>query len=189
MTQTSAAAAFSLFASGRSCEGCTLCCTLLGVGALGKPRNVACAHCAEGAGCGIYETRPLECAQFICTWLYAANVGAHWRPADSGLMLHFDRDVNRMEIHVDPARPGGWRAEPFHSEMRAWAAAAVPSHGQVIVWEGEELTAILPDRDKPLGTMRDDHLLVGYERDTEDGGVFYDIIIMDKDDPRLAPPD
>ena len=68
--------------------------------------------------------------------------------------------------------------------MRAWARASAPERGQVIVWVGEELFAILPDRDKPLGLMRTDELLVSVEYETP-VNVIYDIIVMKKDDPRL----
>lgn len=44
--------------AGRSCAGCTLCCKLLAVEALAKPRAKWCPHCDSKQGCTIYETRP-----------------------------------------------------------------------------------------------------------------------------------
>jgi hypothetical protein len=169
----------------RACGGCTLCCTIMGIKALEKPRNTPCVHCAEGVGCSIYIARPPECAGFFCVWLYNPNLGEHWRPAESGLVLHFDEKASRMEIHVDPARPGAWAEAPFYDEMRAWSAASMPNRGQVIVWENEDLIAILPTRADRLGPMRQDQMLVTHESQGANG-LEYEVLIMDQDDPRIA---
>lgn len=159
----------------------------MGIKALDKPRNTACPHCAEHVGCTIYETRPPECAGFFCVWLYNPGLGDHWRPAQSGLVLHFDAKASRMEIHVDPDRPSAWAESPYYEEMRAWSAASMPSRGQVIVWEHEDIIAILPDRAERLGPMRQDQLLVTHESQGPDG-LEYEVLIMDADDPRIAAP-
>jgi hypothetical protein len=157
----------------------------MGISKLDKPRNTPCPHCTEGVGCSIYALRPPECQGFYCVWLYNTSIGGHWRPADSGLCLHFDPQTSRMEVHVDPDRPGAWMQSPFHEEMRAWSAASMPARGQVIVWEGEDLIAILPHADKHLGPMRPDQLIVTHEK-SEAGALTYDVMIMDRDDPRLS---
>lgn len=51
----------------RPCNGCTACCTVLGVEELAKPAGVPCAH-VEAARCGIYSTRPPSCREFYCSW-------------------------------------------------------------------------------------------------------------------------
>jgi hypothetical protein len=45
--------------AGRSCAGCTMCCKLLSVEPLNKPRQQWCSHCDIGVGCEIYVTCPL----------------------------------------------------------------------------------------------------------------------------------
>jgi hypothetical protein len=55
-------------AAGRSCAGCTLCCKLPAIEALGKPAFQWCAHCDPKSGCAIYEQRPQPCRDFICAW-------------------------------------------------------------------------------------------------------------------------
>jgi hypothetical protein len=159
----------------------------MGIKELEKPRNTVCPHSRDGVCCTIYDARPRECALFYCTWLYAPDLGAHWRPAECGMVLHYDPHSLRMEVHVDEARPQAWREAPFYDELKAWARASAPVRGQVIVWIGEQLTAILPDRDKPLGEMRTDQLLVSMAYQTL-AGVSYDIEVMDKDDARLQNP-
>ncbi len=51
----------------RACNGCTLCCSVLGVKPLDKPPWVSCEHLCE-AGCGIYKDRPPICGEFNCLW-------------------------------------------------------------------------------------------------------------------------
>lgn len=172
--------------SGRSCAGCTLCCTIMGVKALDKPRNEHCPHCSLGVGCTIYETRPPACGGFFCAWLFVPDIPDDWRPLQSGLVLHFDAPAKRMEVHVDPERPDAWRAAPYHGQMRAWAAATAREGGQVIVWIGEERFAILPDRDKALGELGPGQMIVSHEF-IRDGVWGYDIVVMDENDPRLKP--
>ena len=48
----------------RTCGTCTLCCRVLAVVDIGKPAGAPCAHCAEGKGCRIYDSRPQECRLF-----------------------------------------------------------------------------------------------------------------------------
>jgi hypothetical protein len=157
----------------------------MGIKELDKPRNAHCLHCAVNVGCTIYDTRPRECGTFYCAWLFVGDIPDEWRPDESGLVLHFDALANRMEVHVDPERPEAWRAEPYNANLHAWAAASAPDGGQVIIWVGEELFAVLPDRDKALGHLDKGQLIVSHEF-LEDGTWFYDIEIMDETDPRLA---
>src|SRR5882724_2041221 len=51
------------------CGTCTMCCKLLFVNELKKPKNTWCEHCAIGTGCKVYQDRPASCAGFKCLWL------------------------------------------------------------------------------------------------------------------------
>jgi hypothetical protein len=155
---------------GRSCAGCTLCCKLLSVAALDKPRLVWCVHCAPGSGCTIYDRRPAICRSFQCGWLRDPVLGDHWQPARSKMVVSYE-SAARIAIHVDPGRPDGWRREPYYSEIKRWARAAAERQGQVIVWQGAVAIAVLPDRDKPLGALRADQLIVTVERQGPSGPV------------------
>lgn len=169
---------------GRNCADCTLCCTVLAVAALGKPRDVECAHALTGKGCQIYAQRPAVCAAFHCDFLLDAKVAAHWRPKRSRMVLYYDDDAKRMGVHVDPEKPEAWREAPYHADLRRWARAAAPIRGQVIVFVGDERIAILPDRDKRLGPAQPNQVLVCMEYETATG-VIHDVVSMDRDDPRL----
>ena len=69
----------------RSCDGCTVCCTSVAVRALDKPSYTKCKHeCA--AGCGIYDDKPGECAEYTCAWL-DGFLPDDMKPNASGLLL------------------------------------------------------------------------------------------------------
>lgn len=165
---------------GRSCQDCTLCCKLLRIDELAKPRHEWCAHCAIGKGCNIYEERPAPCRAFYCGWLINDWLGAHWQPARSRMMI--TAEGARLVIHVDPGRLDAWRKEPFYSEIKKWAAAAARRRGQVILWQGKEPIAILPDREKRLGPIRDGQFIVTTETRGPSGPVL-DVVVVDADHP------
>ena len=92
--------------------------------------------------------------------------------------------ANRIAIHVDPGRAGAWRQEPYYSEIKNWAVAASENRGQVIVWQGPNAIAILPDREKNLGPVAEDQLIITSEKASA-LGVELDVMVVDKDDPIL----
>lgn len=156
----------------------------MGVSELKKPRNMLCEHAALHKGCQIYAVRPSECATFFCSFLIDPDVPGHWRPKRSRMMLYYDAEARRMEVHVDPNMPEAWKRAPYYDDLRSWARKAAPRRGQVVVCANDEMIAILPDRDKRLGRMNRDEVLVSVEYETPTN-VIYDIIPMHKDDPRI----
>lgn len=97
-----------------SCDGCTLCCTLLEVHELRKPVRTVCVHCTD-TGCGRYETRPQSCRTFECAWLVSQRTSrplpAELRPDRSGVVLG-QYDDGRPVAFVDPTRHD-WRQGPM----------------------------------------------------------------------------
>lgn len=169
---------------GRDCSDCTLCCTILGVPALNKPPGAACRHVQPNVGCQIYDRRPAECAAFHCGYLTQPNLAAHWRPKHAHMLLQIKESGRRIEAHVDPAQPEAWRAEPYYTDLKAWARLSAPLRRQVIVCVGlEDVIAILPDRDKRMGRIGFDERLVCVQHQAP-GGVIYDVIAVHEDDPR-----
>ncbi len=61
--------------SERVCGGCTACCKTHPVLSIDKPISKWCKDCIIGKGCGIYEKRPSECADFKCQWLFGNYEG------------------------------------------------------------------------------------------------------------------
>ena len=110
---------------GRSCKGCTLCCKLLGIAELEKPRATWCRHCDVKAGCRIHGAHPAECKEFYCGYLTNPALDEHWAPIKSKIVLAYDEQhAPRLSVHVDPARPNAWREEPYYSQIKRWAVAA-----------------------------------------------------------------
>jgi len=65
---------------GRACDGCTMCCKVLGITELDKPVGKWCQFCDIGHGCKIYDTRPGECRTFHCMWLVDERLSDIWKP-------------------------------------------------------------------------------------------------------------
>lgn len=87
-----------------------MCCKLLGIGELKKPRNKWCPHCAIGSGCRIYEQRPESCQTFECFWLQDEGkyLSDEARPDKTGVVIFMPDEV-AVQVHVDPHKPDAWR--------------------------------------------------------------------------------
>jgi hypothetical protein len=165
-------------APGRSCEGCTMCCKIFGIPELAKPKHEWCPHCAVGSGCKIYETRPQSCRDFVCGWLVDAAIPEHWKPSKSRMVLTTEDDGRRLVVHVDTGRLDAWKKQPYYGELKKLAANVARQKGQLILWQGKNAIAILPDRDKHLGPIAAGQIIVTTERDGPGGGDL-DVEVMD----------
>jgi hypothetical protein len=122
--------------AGRSCGTCTLCCRLPDIDLFEKPANAWCRHCVEDKGCSIYADRPSVCRDFLCSWMTDEALGEAWEPSRSHMMIY--RQGPQITVLVDPDHPDIWRREPYHAQLRAWADAAEPNGGYVIVfWQDD----------------------------------------------------
>lgn len=89
----------------RRCDSCSVCCVALKIAEpqLRKKAGARCTHLC-GAGCGIYESRPGICRQFLCGWRLFEDLDDSWRPDRSGVML----------MRKAPSElPQKWRAAPY----------------------------------------------------------------------------
>jgi hypothetical protein len=169
---------------GLSCEGCTMCCKLLDIDVLEKPRGTWCPKCDVKRGCTIYEVRPDVCRKFYCGYMRIRTLDDRWKPSKSKFLVNFESASNRIAIHADPARADAWKSEPYYSTIKEWARNAARNSGQVIVWAGDTATLVLPDRDKILGIVRDDQFIVAEEKRTA-RGIEVDFVVVDANDPRV----
>lgn len=171
--------------AGRSCGTCTLCCKVLKITELQKPKGVWCRHCKPGDGCGIYDTKPNECSQFYCLFLLDNRLGDAWKPSRSKIVLVTEFEQNRVAAHVDPAFPGRWREEPYYSTLKRWAVDAAPHQGQVVVTINMRSIVILPTEDVDLGIVGEDELIVTGETRTP-SGIRLRAFKIHRDDPLAA---
>jgi hypothetical protein len=88
----------------RRCEGCSVCCTVLGVEKLGKPPDCTCVH-VTAAGCGIYATRPQVCRQYLCSWLLGLGQEGD-RPDRSGVLVALDERDGEFLIDFREIKTG-----------------------------------------------------------------------------------
>jgi hypothetical protein len=155
--------------AGRSCDNCTMCCKLLAVDVIAKPRAAWCPHCDQKRGCTIYETRPDSCRGFYCGYLRLPQLDERWKPAKAKFLVNYEDGARRIVIHADPSRPDAWRVDPYIKTIRRWASTAQREGGMVLVRAGSHATVVLPSRDVELGAVRDDQLIVPVKRMTPSG--------------------
>ena len=88
------------------CDGCTVCCTVMGLQELGKPFYAKCVQVVEN-GCGIYADRPRSCQDFVCSWA-AGLLGDSQtrRPDQTGLLFFLRRFADGMWLEIYEAAPG-----------------------------------------------------------------------------------
>ncbi len=168
----------------RECGDCTMCCKVLEVGALKKPAGTWCTHCTTSRGCGIYETRPQECRDFMCAWLESHTLDERWKPSLCKFVVSAEPGNVNLKVSVDPARPDAWRKEPFYSYFKAWVGSRIERGGKVVILNGKRAIAVLPDRDVDLGECNEDDRVVIFRADTPRGPVF-DARKVHKNDPSI----
>ena len=143
----------------KCCGTCTLCCKLLAIGALEKPKDRWCDHCAPGQGCRIYETRPQECVHFECGWKIDERLGPEWRPDRCKFLLAYDAGNKHLVVHVD-ANADNWRKEPFLGGLRNVSADVAATGGLVMLKQRNRTLVIQPDREIDLGVIGPDDRIV-----------------------------
>jgi hypothetical protein len=90
-----------------SCGACTACCTLLPILELDKPSGTPCRHLCE-QGCGIYESRPDVCRNYLCAWRSHAWFGSRpqYRPDKLGVMVSCQDTKDGWAITLWEVREG-----------------------------------------------------------------------------------
>ena len=146
-----------------------MCCKLLAIDVLEKPRGTWCPHCDQKHGCTIYAARPGPCRGFNCGYLRLSELDDRWKPAKAKFLINYEDKANRIVIHAEPSRPDAWRGELFLKTIKRWAGNAQRQGGMVLVWVGARATIVLPGRDIELGDVREDQLIVPVERMTARG--------------------
>lgn len=112
----------------RSCDGCDLCCTAVGVGEIDKAPGVRCPLLkADGCGCSIYGAHPEACQSFACLWRVADDIlPLALFPAKCGFVVAIGDAAQRplvITVHPDPARPLSWDTFYYRSIFHQIARA------------------------------------------------------------------
>jgi len=135
----------------RQCGDCSLCCKVLAIPELEKPKDQWCPNFAAGSGCRIYPDRPPSCRDFVCRWLVDPTMGPEWKPSHCKLVL--DAKPGLLVVHADPAVSKPWRVEPYHSVLKRLAAQGLTRGTLVMAMERRRSIVILPDREVDLGIL------------------------------------
>ena len=128
------------------CDGCTLCCELIGVPEIDKPRGDLCQHACVGEGCRLHTAlggsgQPESCEAFYCAWLSSQHLEPPHRmpPSMRPDRCHVvfgpcdDQVANKIYINVDPKYPDSWR-EP---EVLGWLTKLKLNGNEVIIFVGD----------------------------------------------------
>ena len=143
----------------KHCGDCSLCCKIMAIPELNKPKDSWCDHVIRKRGCGIYESRPHSCRAFKCLWLQDPRLPPEWKPDKSKFVMVGDSRTE-LVVHVDSSSPGAWRGEPYLSGLRAMARSGQPHGALVVIVERGQSTVLLPDREVPVGALKDDERIV-----------------------------
>ena len=135
----------------KQCGDCSLCCKVLGIPELQKPKDSWCPNFTAGIGCRIYDERPPSCRSFSCRWLTDLAMGPEWKPSICKMVV--DSRPGLFVVHVDPAVSQPWRAEPFLSVLKRLSAQGLQKSVIVMVIEKRRTIVILPDREVDLGMI------------------------------------
>ena len=120
----------------RTCAGCELCCTVMGVKELGKAPWRPCVYLGATGGCGVWGAHPDSCKRFTCLWRSSDDlVPAELFPPDCGFLLALDQ-VERwptvVKVCPDAARPLAWDTA---ANRRLFARLAAAWNCPVVVLE------------------------------------------------------
>jgi hypothetical protein len=133
-----------------SCGACTLCCTLVPVGATGKRSFTRCEYQrdppAQAIGCAIHATRPASCAAWACQFL-REDWPAEFRPDRTGVVFDTVPDlvtINGREVPCVQAwvRPGVDEQSFGRQPLLAVVMAATEIGGAVLFRMTEGTVAV-----------------------------------------------
>jgi hypothetical protein len=155
----------------KQCGDCSLCCKIMAIPELNKPKQAWCDHLVKKQGCGIYETRPPSCRGFKCLWLQDPRLPPEWKPNRAKFVMVGDSQSGLI-VHGDANFPGAWRDEPYVSGLRSMAESGQSHGGLVVIVERGKSTVLLADREVPVGAVADDERLVSGQVATSSGPRF-----------------
>ena len=84
----------------RTCGDCTLCCKVMAVNSMSKPRGAWCRNCTKRS-CAIYDERPDDCRQFNCVWLKVETLPNELRPDKCGFVLTTTERNDTVQVNID----------------------------------------------------------------------------------------
>lgn len=136
-----------------ACDECDLCCRVIGVEEIDKPRGHACPHLVagkKGGGCcGIFERQPESCRMFFCGWRASQYLSPKhrmpitMRPDHCGVVIGPIDEENESKIYlnVDPGRPDSWKDPDVLEYIKTYIRNGV----EVVLYVGDAATTFSLD--------------------------------------------
>lgn len=148
----------------RPCGSCSLCCKVIGIGALNKPAGRWCPHFSRGQGCAIYAGAPSECRSFQCFWSTEVLKTDEWKPDRCKLVVWSDKP-DRIIVDVDGDYPNAWRRAPYYNQIKAWSDRKRAAPVEVLVRVRGRMFVIFPETEIDLGPYDPANSIVSGYRD------------------------
>lgn len=107
--------------SKRTCGECTLCCKVLGVQEIDKPRNQWCPLVAKDHhSCTIHSSSsyPVACKNFTCLWLEREELPDYLRPDKIHAFFTSLVGESGLVINLDPGYPLAHLQYPLNDYVR-----------------------------------------------------------------------
>src|SRR5215472_2087469 len=132
----------------RVCGSCTLCCKVVSVYEINKPKGVWCRFSRSHKGCDLYPNHPLSCEAWSCAWL-ASDLAENLRPDkchvvvdimpdtvivtdnDTGKTIH----IKAPQLWLDEKYPLAWKEEP----VKSFVISTLKNTGAILLrrWKDE----------------------------------------------------
>lgn len=135
-----------------------MCCKVMQIDALSKPKLEWCPHCSIGKGCNIHSVKPQECADFQCLWLMNENIDDKYKPDRMKVVIY--PHVNGYII-ADCDQRGSMNDKRNTSLFLELAHMVDSIMGMcLIVCHGNYMKAVTTNGNYDLGETRDTHNIV-----------------------------
>lgn len=141
----------------RHCGSCSMCCKVMRIEELSKPKLTWCHHCNVGKGCAIYESKPRECTDFQCLWLMNESLEDKYKPDKLKIVLY----PHMHGYILADCDQRGSLSEPRNMSMFLELAAFIERMGScLIVCYGNYMKAVTTRGTFDLGQTRETHNVV-----------------------------
>lgn len=128
-----------------------MCCKLLGIGELEKPRDIWCTHCDIGKGCKIYSERPESCKVFRCLWIDGVGVPELWPARSKAVFMISPLDEKQLQVNIDIGK--NWRGTRIDRAINSYlnmgynVAIVQGRNRQMIFGKGREVSDVVLDEE------------------------------------------
>jgi hypothetical protein len=135
-----------------------MCCKVMKIDAISKPKLKWCPHCDIGKGCKIYSNKPEECTTFQCLWLMDERLDDNFKPDRMKVVIY---PHIRGYIIADCDQRSSMNDQKNMPLFKELARLVESMLGMcLIVCHGDYMKAVTPNGIYDLGATRETHNVV-----------------------------